>query len=158
MQKNRIEIKWGLIFVAMGLVWMALERLAGLHDTHIEYHPYFTNLVAIPSFVVYALGLREKRIQDYGGKITYQQAFVAGLIMTAVVTVLTPLSQYLTSMVITPHYFENAIAYAVENKQMTQPDAESHFSFNNYLIQSMIFAPVMGIITSAIMALFSSRK
>lgn len=158
MQKNRIEIKWGLIFVVMGLVWMVLERLAGLHGPRIEYHPTFTNLVAIPSIVIYALGLREKRLKDYDGKVTYWQAFRASLIMTAVVTVLTPLSQYLTLEVITPHYFENAIAYAVENEKMTQADAEAYFSFNNYLAQSMVFAPVAGIMTGAIVSIFAARK
>jgi hypothetical protein len=38
MKTLKIEIKWALIFVAMQLSWMLMEKLTGLHDTHIEKH------------------------------------------------------------------------------------------------------------------------
>ena len=68
MNNYRIELKWGLLFVGMMLLWMLGERLAGLHDTHIAHHATWTNLVAIPSIIIYVLGLRDKREHFYGGK------------------------------------------------------------------------------------------
>ncbi len=38
MKKISTEIKWALIFVAMSLLWMLLEKLSGLHSTHIDKH------------------------------------------------------------------------------------------------------------------------
>ena len=45
----KIEIKWALIFSVMGLLWMLLEKLSGLHGKYIDYHQYLTNLFAIPA-------------------------------------------------------------------------------------------------------------
>lgn len=35
--KYKIEIKWAVIFIAMSLLWMVLEKLTGLHSTYIDY-------------------------------------------------------------------------------------------------------------------------
>jgi len=74
----------------MGLLWMALERTFGLHDSYIDLHPYLTNLIAIPAILVYVFFLREKRDVFYNGEITYKQSFISGLIMTLFVTILVP--------------------------------------------------------------------
>jgi hypothetical protein len=47
--KYKVEIKWGVIFFLMTLVWMFLEKIAGLHDQYIDKHPVYTNLIAIPA-------------------------------------------------------------------------------------------------------------
>jgi hypothetical protein len=61
MKKRLIEIKWGLIFVIMMLLWMYFEKSMGWHDENIAEHATYTNLVAIPSIIVYVLALLEKR-------------------------------------------------------------------------------------------------
>ncbi len=152
-----LEIKWGVFFILMQLAWMTMERLAGLHDTHIDKHAVVTNLVAIPAILMYVLALREKRNKQLGGAMTYRQGFTAGLIMTIVVTLLSPLSQYITSTIITPDYFENAIQYAVSSGASTQEEAEANFNLKNYLMITVLFTPVMGIVTTAIVALFLKK-
>ncbi len=89
--------------------------------------------------------------------MTYHQGFLTGLIITLIVTVLSPLSQYVTSTFITPEYFPNAIEYSVHEGKMTQQAAEEYFSLKNYLVQGLIGAPVMGILTSSIVALFTRK-
>lgn len=158
MSQYRAELKWGIIFTAMGLTWMALERLLGLHDEHIEMHAWATNLILIPAVLVYVLALREKKRTDYGGVMTYKQGFLAGVGITIVVTILAPFSQLMTSLVITPHYFENMIAYSVSHGMATQAAAEEYFNLTSYLIQSTLFAPVAGVVTSAIVAFFVRSK
>jgi hypothetical protein len=150
MDKIRIELKWAAIFIVMTLVWMVLERLAGLHDAHIDMHPYLTNFIAIPAIAVYVFALREKRERFYGGTMTYAQGFRCGAIITLLVTIITPLSQYIISTVITPDYFANIIRYSVEHGLLTQVTAESTFNLKSYIIQATMFAPVMGLITTAI--------
>ncbi len=87
----RTEIKWALIFVATMLAWMLLERVVGLHDTHIDNHAIYTNFFAIPAIAVYVFALLDKRKSDYNGVMNYKQGFLSGLIITLIVTVLTPI-------------------------------------------------------------------
>lgn len=158
MNNYRIELKWGLLFVGMMLLWMLGERLVGLHDTLIAQHPTWTNLVALPAILLYVLGLRDKRDNFYGGKMSWGRGFKAGLIITAVVAILSPLSQWITSTIITPDFFTNAINYGVQEGKTTQEEAEAFFNLQNYIIMGTISAVVMGVMTSAIVALFVRRK
>ena len=155
--KNKTEIKYAVGFFMMTLIWMAMERLFGLHSTHIDKHATYTNLYAIPSIAIYVLALLEKR-KEYNGIITYGQAFKSGLIMTLFITLLSPISQYITSVYITPHYFENAINFAVTTGIMTQDAAIAEFNLSNYLMYSVIGAPVMGLFTTALVALLVKRS
>ena len=158
MKKYAIEIKWGLIFVSMTLIWMLLEKLVGLHGPHIDKHYIYTNLIAIPAFVIYAFALLEKRKKDYNGIMTWKQGFISGLIITLVVTILSPLSQIVTSTIITPEYFPNIIEYSVSSGKMDQAMAEQYFNLKSYVVQGLIGAPVMGLITSAIVAFFTKKS
>jgi hypothetical protein len=158
MKNLKIELKWALIFTAMTLTWMVLERVAGLHDRYIDKHMIFTNFIAIPAIAVYVFALLDKRKNFYLGAMTYVQGLVCGLFITLFVTLLAPLTQYITSTVITPDYFKNVIQYVVEHGTMTREAAEANFNLKNYLIQSVIGAPVMGIITSLLVAIFTQKK
>lgn len=158
MKNLRIEVKWAVIFVLTALAWMLLERLAGLHGEHIDRHMIYTNFFAIPAITVYVLALRDKRNNFYGGVITYGQSFISGLIITALVTLANPLTQYLVSTVVTPDFFANAIDYAVRSGKMTQAEAEGYFNLGSYIMQGFIGTPVMGLITTAVVSLFIKRK
>ena len=158
MKKITTEIKWTVIFTLVALLWMLGERLTGLHDRNIEYHYIITNFFAIVAIAIYVFALLDKRKRDFGGKMTWIQGFISGLILTLGITLLTPLSQYITNAVISPHYFENMIAYTVETGKMTQEAAEANFNMQSYIIQSSTFAPVVGLITSAIVAIFVRKK
>lgn len=158
MKKITIEIKWGILFSVMSLLWMMLEKAAGLHDEYIDKHAVYTNLIAIPAILLYFVALADKRKNQYKGFITFRQGFISGLIVTLVATILAPLTQWITSTWITPDYFNNVIRYVVEQGKMSQTDAEAYFSMKNYIVQGLIFAPVMGIITSLIAALTMQKK
>ncbi len=152
----KIEIKWGVVFSIMMPVWLALERLLGLHDQHIGWQPYLTNLVAIPAIWIYVLLLREKRRQ-LGGTLTFKQALLCGLLMTVVVTLLVLPSQWLTFKFITPHYLENAIKYSVAQGQ-TLADAQAFFNLQNYHRIGVVGALLMGAVTSLILAAIMRTK
>lgn len=158
MENIKIEIKWAIIFALMTLLWMLLERSVGLHDTHIDKHSVYTNFIAIPAISVYVFALLDKRKNFYHGKMAYLQGFICGLIITLFVTVLSPLTQYITSTIITPDYFENAIAYGVSTGKITPEAAEDYFNLKNYIIQGLIGAPFMGLITTALVAIFTRKN
>jgi|TARA_R110002049_G_C8833971_1_gene535734 hypothetical protein len=158
MKEYSLEIKWGLIFSIMMLLWMFIERSVGLHDDLIAHHATYTNLIAIPAIAIYVFALLEKRRGYYQGKMTYWQGFKTGLLITLAVTILTPLTQWITLSFITPQYFENVIAYAVENDKMTLQEANDYFNFKSYMIQSVLGAPIMGVVTSGVVAAFTVKK
>ena len=158
MKNLKIEIKWSIIFVLMSLLWMIVEKISGLHGEHIDKQMIYTNFMAIPAIAIYVFALLDKRKNYYHGFMTYKQGFITGLIITAIVTVLSPLTQYLTSAVITPEYFPNIIRYSVANGNMTQQEAEEYFNLKSYIIQGLIGAALMGTATSAIVAIFTRKS
>ena len=157
--KFKTEIKWAVIFAVVSLLWMVLEKLVGLHDVHIDKHMYLTNLFAIPAIILYILALKDKKNSDLGGQISYKEGFITGLIITIIVAALSPLTQWITSTIITPEYFPNVIAHSVKTGfHSSLEEAEAYFNLQNYIIQGLIGAMIMGVITSAIVAIFVKSK
>lgn len=158
MGRIMMEIKWALIFVTMSLVWVFGERLTGLHSTHIDQHPLYTNLVAIPAIAIYVFALLDKRKNYYGGKMSYKQGLISGFVLTLIITLLSPLTQYLASAWVSPDYFNNAIEHAVKVESYTRDQAESYFNLRNYIVLVLVTTPVMGLVTSLIVALFTRKS
>lgn len=158
MKNVKIEIKWGVLFVLAGLIWVVFEKTMGWHDVHIAKHATYTLFFAPIAVAIYVLALLDKKRNFYGGRMGYLQGFVSGLVLTLVVVILTPLSQYITNSYITPEYFNNMIAHTVSTGQMDQAAAEQYFNLKNYVVQSTVFAAVMGLITSAVVAIFLRSK
>jgi len=158
MRKIRIELKWAIIFIAMMLVWMLLEKAFGLHSVNIDKHAIYSNFVAIPAIIIYVFALLDKRNNFYNGKMTYKQGFIAGLIISLIVTVFSPLTQYITSEIISPDYFQNVINYTVKKGEMNQVAAENFFNLKSYIVQVLIATPIMGIVTTVIVAIFTRKK
>lgn len=157
MNKLKTEIKWGFIFTGALLLWMVFERLMGWHGEHIEQHATMSMIFAVLAIAVYVFALLDKR-KTLGGVITWSQGFVSGFWVTMVVVVLSPFAQLITHTIITPGFFSNITEYAVESGQMTREEAESYFSMSSYLIQSAGGALGLGIVTSAIVAVFTKNK
>ncbi|MDX1761709.1 MAG: DUF4199 domain-containing protein [Christiangramia sp.] len=158
MKKFSIEIKWGIIFSVVSLLWMFLEKGLGWHDENISKHAIYTNLFAVVAIVLYILALLDKRKNFYNGKMTWSQGFVSGIVISIVVAVLSPLAQYITHKLITPDYFNNIIEYSVESGAMSRESAEEYFNLTSYILQSFFFALVVGVVTSAIVAYFVKRN
>lgn len=159
MKNISLEIKWALIFSAVTLLWMTGEKLVGLHDKYIDYHLYLTNLFAIPAIIIMVLALKEKKNKGYDGQMTYGQGLISGIIISAIIALLSPLTQWITTYVITPEYFPNVIKRSVElGYYKTTEEAAANFNYKNYAIQSTIGALVMGIATTAIAMIFIRNK
>ncbi|MGB5188783.1 DUF4199 domain-containing protein [Robiginitalea sp.] len=159
MEKIKIELKWAMIFIGMTLLWMVLEKMVGLHSTHIDMHMYLTNLYAIPAILIYVLALKDKKKQYYKGEMTYKQGFLSGLIITVIVTLFAPLTQWIISTIITPEYFPNVIAHSVETGYHSSlEEAEAYFNLNSYILQATVGTLIMGVITSAVVAFFVRTK
>ena len=152
MKNYQTEIKWGIIFTIVGLLWMVFEKAMGWHDELIEKHPLYTNLFGIIAILIYFLALRDKRENFFNGIMSWRQGFISGIIVTIVITLFTPLSQYLVYQYISPDYFTNIIEYSVGNDRLNRKDADALFNLKSYIIQSTSWALVMGVVTAAIVA------
>jgi len=158
MKKFSIEIKWGILFTIISLIWMYLEKGLGWHDENIAQYAIYTNLFAIVAIALYIVALLDKRKNFYHGKMIWSQGFISGIVISIVVAILSPLAQYITHKFITPDFFPNVIEYSVEKGAMSRTAAEEYFNLTSYIIQSFFFALVVGVVTSAIVAFFVKRK
>jgi len=157
MNNWKIEFKWGVIYTLMSLCWMVGEKLAGLHDQYIQLHPIYTNLILIPAIILFILAFREKKKQ-LGVEYTFNMAFRSGLRMTLIMAVLAPVVTIISTQLISPEYFANAIAYAAEQEFMNAEQAAEYFSLSNYLVQSLIGVATLGIFLSVIIGYFTRVK
>lgn len=159
MNKIKIEIKWATIFAIMALVWMLLEKLCGLHGKYIDYHLYLTNLFAIPAIWIMVLALKDKKKNFYNGNMTFKQGLISGIIVSVLIALISPLTQWITSYVITPEYFPNVIKRSVElGYYKTTVEAKANFNYTNYVKQGVLGALFMGVITTAIAMIFIRTK
>lgn len=155
----RIELKWGVIFIIILLFWTFMEKSVGLHSQYISVHQLYSSFVIIPYFVIYILALRDKKVNFYRGSMTYKEAFKTGFYITVIIAVLSPISQYITTEIISREFFTNAIRFNVKSGKMTQKEAVQFFSLANYMIFSFIGVLVTGtIITSIVSAFVKSKK
>ncbi|AVR45720.1 DUF4199 domain-containing protein [Christiangramia fulva] len=158
MKKFAIEIKWGIIFSIVSLLWVYMEKALGWHDELIEKQAIYTNLFAIVAIIIYVLALLDKRKNFFQGKMTWTKGFISGVILSVVVAILSPITQYISMELISPDFFAHMISYTVETGRMTQEVAEGYFNLKSYMIQSFFFAMAVGTVTSAIVALIIRRK
>jgi hypothetical protein len=147
----KTEIKWGLIFTLVQLLWLSLEYAVGLHDKNISLHPFLTLLFIIPAFAMMILAIAEKR-RGLGGSINFKQAFLCGLGVSVVVSLLAPLAQFIFHRFINPSFFENMINYATSTGRSTVEQANALFNLKSYMLQASMGAIVAGVITSLILA------
>jgi hypothetical protein len=140
------EIKFALMFSGLNILWMLGEKLAGLHDVHIADHAFYTNYLAIPSILLYALAMYQKQT-ELGGTMNFKQGFMSGLGITMIVTALTPAIQFIIHTIITPEYFINVRAFAI-NEGMKPEVADTHFTLNSYILLSVFTGFVYGVITT----------
>ncbi|MFD1095209.1 DUF4199 domain-containing protein [Salegentibacter chungangensis] len=158
MKKFIIEIKWGFIFIITNLLWAYFEKTMGWHNELIHKHPLYTNFFAFIAIGIYLLALAEKRKKIFNGIMSWQQGFVSGIVLTVVITILSPLSQYLINEVISPEYFNNIIAYSTEKGKMSRENAEAFFNLKSYILQGIFMALALGVVTSAFAAYILKRK
>lgn len=158
MKKFAIEIRWGIQFSILSVVWMIIEKSTGLHDQYISKQSLYTNLFGFIAIGIYTLALRDKKKNFYKGKMDWKQGFVSGIALSFVIALLSPIVQYVTFTYISPNFFTNIIDYAVSHKIQTQAQAEMFFSMKSYILQGIFNALSMGVITAALVALLVKTK
>lgn len=137
---------------------MTFEKAMGWHGENIASHATMTNLVAIPSILIYVLALRDKKMDFHPGVMSFKQGFISGVIISVIVALLSPLSQYVILEFITPNYFSTVIEYVVSTGEMIKEATEASFNLKSYIIQSIVGVLIIGVLTSAIVELLVKTK
>ncbi|MCH5600461.1 DUF4199 domain-containing protein [Niabella ginsengisoli] len=87
--------------------------------------------------------------------MTYKQGLISGVILSVIIALISPLTQWITSYVITTEYFPNVIKRSVElGYYKTTVEAQADFNYKNYAIQGMLWSLIMGIVTVVIAMIF----
>lgn len=158
MKKYQIEIKWGVIFFVISLLWMYFEKFMGWHDVLIAKHAIYSNFFGLIAIAIYFFAILDKRKNFFLGKMSWKQGFVSGVILSTVIALLSPIGQLITHHLISPDYFKNAIEHTVAIGAMQREGAEAYFNLNSYIVQSIAGALMMGVVTAAIVALILRKK
>lgn len=154
----RIALKWGAIYALLTLIWLSLESLAGLHDSRVKYRVLLTNLKYIPMLLIYYAALKETRNLKQGAAYPYGQAFIDGLRLTAMATLLSIPAHYLSLEYLVPDFLQKMEEAMIEGRWMTAGEAKGFFEFRSYFIQSILAVPATGLMITAITALFVHRN
>ena len=160
----KIALKYGVLIVVFIFIWVSLEYFVGLHTDYIQYHPIATLLSLIIPLVLLYYAMRESQ-KKFEGNFNYIESFKTGVIVTFVVAILSPLTQWLFHAVVFPGYFDSMRAYTEAHALaqgidpvVAREEAVGEFNMASYLMRTFLGALVAGVVMSAILALFVRDK
>jgi len=152
MNKIGIELKWAAIITTFACVWAAMEKSLG-------YHKDFSNIIVTAFFYYIILTLLwavafidKKKSLGKGAVWEFKNAFKFGLFLTGLLTVLSPIAQYIIYETISPDYFNNVIQYQLAKGKQTRESLELIHNLNFTIRQGVMNALSLGVVFSALYA------
>lgn len=158
MKNYIIEIRWAFIFTIASILWAGIEKLFGLHDSKIGTMPGFFLLFAIPAIGIYLLAMLEKKEKVFKGNMSWKEGTVCGIVLSLFIAVLSPVAQWTIYTLISPEFFAKAIKYYTDKHVLNEARAIAQFNIAAYMKRGITESLSMGVITSAIVALFVKTK
>ena len=153
MKKFRIELRWAFVITLFTVVWMMIEQALGWHEVDtIGKQPIYNFAMYLPLFVLYFFALREKKNKVFNGVMSWQQGFIACIVLGFIVAIFAPLAQYAIHTYVTPAYFENAQTYAMSVANYTQDQATARFNLTAAILSSVGESIGVGVIYGLILA------
>jgi len=157
MKKFEIELKWATAFTAVSIAWVYLEKYLGYHDAKVSSQAIFSFWLMVPQALIYIVSIRQKREKYYGGEITWQKAFISGVVLSAVIAGLSPAAVYLMVEFISPEFLSNILEVRAE-QGMPREGLVQIYNLNNMVSQAIFNNLATGVFFSAIIALFLKNK
>ncbi len=159
-------IKFGLI---AGLILVTYSVILYAFDVSI-FNPIFSILNLLVTFglmIFFAIFTMNKlRDQDFDGKFTYLQAFIAGVIVLLIAFYLSNIFSYLLSAIIDPEYMPRKLDEMVASLEGKVPEEtideiiekiqENTDPLKNF-VKSLWMSPLIAIGLGAILALFVKK-
>ncbi len=161
-----LELRWGVIIGLVNLVWLYLSFYLGMHTHGLTWIQVMGLVSVILSFIGYVLGLRA--ISRKYPEMTFSEGLKSGVRIAGVVAVFAMIAQFGYFYLVHPDWTD----YMVEEtgkyysaQGVTGADLEEYklgakttFGLRSYLIQSVIGALFVGVITSLITVAILQRK
>lgn len=157
MKKFEIELKWASAFTAISIAWVYFEKYLGYHDTNVSSQPIFSFWLMVPQALIYIVAIRQKRERYYGGEITWQKAFISGVVLSAIIVGLSPAAVYLMTEFISPEFMSNIVEVRAE-QGLPREGLEQIYNLNTMLRDAIFNNLATGVFFSAIIALFLKNK
>jgi membrane protease YdiL (CAAX protease family) len=157
MKKFAVEIKWGIRYAFIWLFWLFIEKNSGYYEAKISDHALYSLLFIFITLFVYFVAVKEKKNEFFKGEMSWKQGCITGIFLTVVMTVLTPFCQIIFHKAIAPEFSPNMIEFSV-SKGNSRETAENYFNLPSYILQSVFGTLSLGVVLSAIVALFLQTK
>ncbi|MEC4114872.1 DUF4199 domain-containing protein [Myroides pelagicus] len=159
MRNFSIEFKWAAIATLAALVWMFIVKSLGFHDIEkIRYEVLLEILFNFILIIFYWLGIRQKKKEFYDGMITWQKAFLSGLVMCILITFFYPLIQYITFYQVTPSFMDTLTQAIVSQTNIPLEEAQKSASFDIFLRNGVTNNLSFGVVIIAIVSYFSQTR
>jgi hypothetical protein len=158
LRKFEIELKWAVAYNVLFILWTAMEKALGWHDSLVGHQLIYTNLFLLAVIPVYVLAIRDKRKNYYHGQISWAQGFISGTVMSVFAAIINPVALSLAFQVISPDYFHNISAYYIAHHHFSPEKAAQYFSLKSYIIQNTSSGISSGVLFSALIALAVKTK
>lgn len=158
MKKVSIEIKWAIMFTIAYLCWILFEKIMGWENDRIENFWWLTLFFTPFAIFFFILAMREKRRRVYHRNMTWKQGFLTGLVISLFVALLSPITEYISYNFFTPENFNAISDSSVTNKLVANTKMNDILNIDNYRWQSAFGLLGLGIIISAISAIFTRRE
>lgn len=157
MKKFAIEIKWGIRYAFLWILWLFIEKSSGYYNEKIADHALYSALFTFIILFVYYVAIKEKKNDFFKGEMSWKQGCVTGIFLTIVMAALTPFCQIIFHKAIAPEFFPNMIEYSV-SKGNSREMAENYFNLTSYILQSIFGTLSLGVVISALVALILQTK
>ncbi|CAM4119386.1 DUF4199 domain-containing protein [Flavobacterium antarcticum] len=157
MKKFAIEIKWGIRYAFLWILWLFIEKSSGYYEAKISDYALYSLLFGFITLFVYYVAIKEKKNDFFKGAMSWKQGCVTGIFLTIVMAILTPICQIIFHKAIAPEFFPNMIEYSI-SKGNSRAMAENYFNLTSYILQSVFATLSTGVVISAVVALFLQTK
>ena len=137
---------------------MVFEKMMGWHGEKIDEHANFSIIYDGLFISVYIIAFWDKRTLTSFNNFPWGKGFKFGMIITSIITLLSPLVQTITHKLISPNFFPNIIELAVKYNLMTLTEAQNKFNLGNYILENIIGTFALGTICSLVLAFVFKRN
>jgi hypothetical protein len=162
------EVRNVILIAFGGFLWLLLENLLGLHGKYLGLQPFFFWLIILIPLTGIYFNLKHKRDKQQQGSITFIESLRSSSIVTAAVSLTSPLFVWLYIGVVNPTFLllkqEKEIKFIRDsqldaNTQMLREyEIKNRFEALSYLASAFVFALVVCLSLSIVLSILIRKR
>lgn len=157
MEKFGIEIKWAALITLSLCGWNYVEKMMGWHD---DFSMVIASILIqfLILIVLMFFAFIDKKRNAFANQWTFMQAFKFGLFLTGLLTIFSPLAQYIIYQSISPDYFSNIIEYQLAKGKYTKESLLEIHNIDLKIREGVTNTLSIGVIFTALFAFVLKNK